>query len=274
MSPWQKSHLVPCAPSFQSFRPRLVASPSLMYIILEFSSQFCASAKDEDCIQTVCIDLKFCFCGELSSVLSGQKLQFCQYSILLPLCVCVCFFSSVCQFFFWSFTSLLVTSFIKKNLDVLHLLLADTAPTLLAIAVSVCVSVGWKYRDEGLHSACLWLTWLRKTAPGFAPGGRKDCAIFMKNIPVVPASVTRRLWIKPGHGRLPRGRGREGHIKAGNGGMQRDDDDEAQIELCCVRPYVRFMVDYWCKHPGGNYSQAMWDVFNHALIFSSLHLTR
>lgn len=154
-----------------------------------------------------------------------------------------------------------------------HLLLADTAPTLLAIAVSVCVSVGWKYRDEGLHSACLWLTWLRKTAPGFAPGGRKDCAIFMKNIPVVPASVTRRLWIKPGHGRLPRGRDRKGHFKAGNRGMQRDwwrraDRIMLRSSICQI-----YGGHYWCKHPGGNYSQATWDVFNHALIFSSPHLT-
>lgn len=105
MSPWQKSHLVPCAPSFQSFRPHLVASPPLMYIILEFSSHFCASAKEEDCIQTACIDLKFCFCGELSSVLSRQKLQFCQYSILLPLCLFF-FYPSICRFFlkFYKFT--------------------------------------------------------------------------------------------------------------------------------------------------------------------------
>lgn len=54
---------------------------------------------------------------------------------------------------------------------------------------------------------------------------QRDCGIFMKNIPVVPASVTRRLWIKPGYGRLPRGR-KEGRVRDfledGKQGMEGD----------------------------------------------------
>lgn len=67
----------------------------------------------------------------------------------------------------------------------------------------------------------------------------------MKNIPVVPASVTRRLWIKPSYGRLPRGRERgkeRGILKKEREGWKEIDDEE-EIELCSIHPHVRFMVD-------------------------------
>lgn len=48
------------------------------------------------------------------------------------------------------------------------------------VCACVVASQGRQHRDEGLHSACLPLTWLRKTALGFAPRGREDCAISWK----------------------------------------------------------------------------------------------
>lgn len=109
----------------------------------------------------------------------------------------------------------------------------------------LCVG-GWVgVRDGGLWGGCLWLTWLWKTAPGIAPRGNRDCGIFMKNLPVVPASVTRRLWIRPSYGRLPRRRGKEGereeHFKEGKGGMEGDWwwRGDRLMQLSC---HVRFMI--------------------------------
>lgn len=126
------------------------------------------------------------------------------------------FFSSTLTYIFRSFKSCMCNFTDKKDFGVLphgvpapHWHRTHTMNDFVrAYAVA---SQGWRYRDEGLHGACWWVTWLRKTALGFAPRGREGCAISLKNIPAVPTSVARCLWIRPSCGRLPIVRGREGH---------------------------------------------------------------
>lgn len=97
--------------------------------------------------------------------------------------------------------------------------------------VPLWVCVREKEREEGMDNSVVavqWLTWLWKIAPGTSPRGCRDCGVFMKYIPVVPASVTRRPWIKLGCGRLPkcerveRERRREGDFKEGRRGIEGD----------------------------------------------------
>lgn len=108
----------------------------------------------------------------------------------------------------------------------------------LCLTCRACVCGVVEVKDGGLWGGCLWLTWLWKTAPGIAPRGNGDCGIFMKNIPVVPASVTRRLWIKPSYGRLPRGRERNVLKKEREGDWWWRGD--RLMQLLCL---VWFMVD-------------------------------
>lgn len=168
--------------SVTSPRPSWSELYSLESIFLQFCSQFFTPAEES----TACIHLIFPFCCESSNVLSGQKLHFCQYSILLP--TWVVFFLPLRLFIFYFFTYIYFRSFRsfmcdftdkKKEKDFCVLPHGVPAPRWHCshtmndfVCAWAVASQGWQYRDEGLHSACLWLTWLRKTALGFAPRGR------------------------------------------------------------------------------------------------------
>lgn len=127
--------------------------------------------------------------------------------------------------------------------------------------------------SERLHSACLRLTWLSKTAVGFAPRGREDCALSVKNIPGVPTSVIRRLWIKPSCGPLPIVRGREGHEKEPHTtGMHPDWWWRRPITILSFSTCWIFARNYWWKLRLLITARLRGMVFNNAWIFSTLHL--
>lgn len=94
---------------------------------------------------------------------------------------------------------------------------------------------------EGSITPVLWLTWLWKTTPGIAQRGSRVCGIFMKDIPVVPASVTRCLWIRPSNGSLPRES--ERGIFWRQKERWREINGKEEIELCSIHLCIRFIVD-------------------------------
>lgn len=146
----------------------------------------------EENIQTVDIDLKF-FLLRIAQCVVRIKAAF--LSIFHFIASVGCFFALPHIYtciYFTSFQSFMC-DFACKQRKWFDVAASLHPPCFRCCACARAVaSQCWQCTDEGLHCACLWLTWLRKTALGFAPRGREDCAIPVKITPVVPTSVTRK----------------------------------------------------------------------------------